>query len=114
MVWEEGKKIHDKVITNVKAKSYPTYLCVAEHSTQKGNFITSPKTDFIKPHVEEIIATEETPNPNEILPVETEKDMTRNQRAAKKTDGKAAVAEMVPQPTESLDRQGKKPLEKKP
>lgn len=97
----------------MKAKSYSTYLCVAEHSKCKGNF-TSPKSDFIKPHVEEIIATEETPNPNEIPPVETEKDTKTNQRAAKTTDGKAAVGEMVPQPTESLDRQGKKPLEKKP
>uniref|UniRef100_A0A8C8BMT2 Myomesin-1 n=1 Tax=Otus sunia TaxID=257818 RepID=A0A8C8BMT2_9STRI len=72
------------------------------------------KKDFIKPHVEEIIATEETPDPNEIPPVETEKDTKSKQQAAKMTDGKAAVAETVPQPTESLDKQGKKPLEKKP
>uniref|UniRef100_A0A8D0FFK9 Myomesin-1 n=1 Tax=Strix occidentalis caurina TaxID=311401 RepID=A0A8D0FFK9_STROC len=72
------------------------------------------KKDFIKPHVEEIIATEETPDPNEIPPAETEKDTKSKQQAAKMTDGKAAVAETVPQPTESLDKQGKKPLEKKP
>jgi len=107
-------KEHDKVITNVKAKSYSMYLCVAEQSKYKGNFITSPKSDFIRPHVEEIIATEETPDPNEIAPVETEKDTKSNQRAAKKTDGKAAVAETVPQPTDSMDRQGKKSVEKKP
>ena len=107
-------KEHGKVITNVKAKSYSTYLCVAEHSKYKGNFITSPKSDFIKPHAEEIIATEETPDPNKIPPVETEKDTKSNQRAAKMTDGKAAVADTVPQTKESLDKQGKKPLEKKP
>ncbi|XP_031978800.1 myomesin-1 isoform X3 [Corvus moneduloides] len=70
------------------------------------------KKDFIKPHVEEIIATEETPDPNEMPPVEKEKDTKSNQQAAKKTDGKAGVAEKVPQPTEGLDRQGKKPPEK--
>lgn len=46
--------------------------------------------------------------------METEKGTKSNQQAAKTTDGKAAAAEMVPQPTESLDRQGKKPLGKKP
>uniref|UniRef100_A0A663M971 Myomesin-1 n=1 Tax=Athene cunicularia TaxID=194338 RepID=A0A663M971_ATHCN len=72
------------------------------------------KKDFIKPHVEEIIATEETPDANEIPPAETEKNTKSKHQAAKVTDGKAAVAETVPQPTESLDKQGKKPLEKKP
>ncbi|XP_071593355.1 myomesin-1 isoform X5 [Heliangelus exortis] len=71
------------------------------------------KKDFIKPQVEEIIATEETPDPNEIPPVETEKDTQSNQQAAK-TDGKAAVAEKAPQPAGSLDKQGKKTSEKKP
>lgn len=47
-----------------------------------------------------------------MLPVEKEKDTKSNQQAAKKTDGKAGVAEKVPQPTEGLDRQGKKPPEK--
>lgn len=46
-----------------------------------------------------------------MLPVEKEKDTKSNQQA-KKTDGKAGVAEKVPQPTEGLDRQGKKPSEK--
>lgn len=45
-------------------------------------------------------------------PVETEKDTKSNKQAAKKTDGKGGVAERVPQPTEILDRQGKKPPEK--
>ncbi|XP_014794001.1 PREDICTED: myomesin-1 isoform X2 [Calidris pugnax] len=72
------------------------------------------KKDVTKPHVEEIIATEETPVPNEIPPVETEKDTKSNQQAGKTTDGKAAAAETVPQPAESLDRQGKKPTGKKP
>lgn len=98
----------------MKAKSYSTYFCVAEHSKYNTIFITSPKSDFIKPHVKAIIATEETPDPNEIPPVEIEKDTKSNQRAAKKTDGKAAVAEKVPQPTQGLERQAKKPLEKKP
>lgn len=44
--------------------------------------------------------------------METEKDTKSNQQAAKKTAGKAGVAEKIPQPTESLDRQGKKPPEK--
>uniref|UniRef100_A0A672U9X0 Myomesin-1 n=1 Tax=Strigops habroptila TaxID=2489341 RepID=A0A672U9X0_STRHB len=70
------------------------------------------KKDFIKPLVEEIIATKETPDPNEICPVEKEKDTKSNQRTAKTTGGKAAVAEKVPQPMERLDKQGKKPLEK--
>ncbi|XP_062357066.1 myomesin-1 [Cinclus cinclus] len=67
------------------------------------------KKDFIKPHIEEITAAEETPDPNEIPPVETDKDTKSNQQAAKKTAGKAGVAEKVPQPT---DRQAKKPPEK--
>lgn len=44
--------------------------------------------------------------------METEKDTKSKQQAAKKTAGKAGVAEKAPQPTETLDRQGKKPLEK--
>lgn len=44
--------------------------------------------------------------------METEKDTKSKQQAAKKTAGKAGVAEKVPQPTESLDRQGKKTPEK--
>ncbi|KAM9022411.1 myomesin-1 isoform 1-T1 [Ara ararauna] len=61
---------------------------------------------------EETAATKETPDTNEICPVEKEKDTKSNQRAAKTTGGKAAVVEKVPQPTESLDKKAKKPLEK--
>lgn len=44
--------------------------------------------------------------------METEKGIKSNQQTAKKTAGKAGAAEKVPQPTESLDRQAKKPPEK--
>ncbi|XP_068527610.1 myomesin-1 isoform X2 [Anas acuta] len=54
------------------------------------------KKDFIKPHVDEIIATEETPDPKGIPTVENKKDGKSNQNTAKKTDEKAAAAETVP------------------
>uniref|UniRef100_A0A8B9TR31 Myomesin-1 n=1 Tax=Anas platyrhynchos TaxID=8839 RepID=A0A8B9TR31_ANAPL len=54
------------------------------------------KKDFIKPHVDEIIATEETPDPKGIPTVENKKDAKSNQHTAKKTDEKAAAAETVP------------------
>ncbi|XP_010220654.1 PREDICTED: myomesin-1, partial [Tinamus guttatus] len=58
----------------------------------KPNNITVAKkkrsTNLIKPRVEEIIATEETPGPNEIGSVETKQDTENNQRGAKETKGK--------------------------
>lgn len=87
---------HNKVITNAKRKSNSAFLHVANYSQYKGNFITSPKSDFIKPHVDEIIATEETPDPKGISAVEKKKDTKSNQHTAKKTDEKAAAAETVP------------------
>uniref|UniRef100_A0A8B9FVF1 Myomesin-1 n=1 Tax=Amazona collaria TaxID=241587 RepID=A0A8B9FVF1_9PSIT len=60
----------------------------------------------------ETAGTKERPDTNEICPVEKEKDTKSNQRAPKKTGGKAAVVEKAPQPTESLDKKAKKPLEK--
>lgn len=64
-------------------------------STVNINFIASPKSD-IKPYVDEIIATEETPDSKEIPRVEKEKNTKSNQQTAKKTHGKAAAARTVP------------------
>lgn len=64
-------------------------------STVNINFIASPKSD-IKPYVDEIIATEETPDSKEIPRVEKEKKTKSNQQTAKKTHGKAAAARTVP------------------
>lgn len=72
-----------------------TYLHNAEHCKYKIHFITFPKSD-IKPHVDEIIATEETSDSKEIPRVEKEKNTENNQQTAKKTHGKAAAARTVP------------------
>lgn len=64
-------------------------------STVNIHFIASPKSD-IKPYVDEIIATEETPDAKEIPRVEKEKNTKSNQQTAKKTHGKAAAARTVP------------------
>lgn len=89
-------KEHNKVINNAKQKSSSAFVHVTIYSKYKGNFIASHKSDFIKPHVDEIIATEETPDPKGIPTVEKKKDAKSNQNTAKKTDEKAAAAETVP------------------
>ncbi|XP_067403337.1 myomesin-1 isoform X2 [Emydura macquarii macquarii] len=69
------------------------------------------KEVFVKPHVEEIIATEETPDPNEILIVEEGDDPEGSWQAAKEGDVKSTVAEVILHPTGSLDRQEEKSVE---
>ncbi|XP_034618594.1 myomesin-1 isoform X3 [Trachemys scripta elegans] len=66
------------------------------------------KEDFVKPHAEEIIATEETPDPNEILIVEEGDDRDGSGQAVKETDVKSTVPEIILHPTGSLIRQGEK------
>ncbi|XP_039379266.1 myomesin-1 isoform X4 [Mauremys reevesii] len=69
------------------------------------------KEDFVKPHVEEIIATEETPDPNEILIVEEGDDRDGSGQAAKEGDVKSTVPEIILHPPGSLIRQGEKSVE---
>ncbi|KAG6923358.1 myomesin 1 [Chelydra serpentina] len=69
------------------------------------------KEDFVKPHVEEIIATEETPDPNEILIMEEGDDREGSWQAAKESDVKSTVPEIILHPTGSLIRQGEKSVE---
>ncbi|XP_025067469.1 myomesin-1 isoform X4 [Alligator sinensis] len=69
------------------------------------------REDFVKPHVEEIIATEETPDPNEIPIVEEEDDAEGNKQAARVNDVQSAAAKIVLYPTESLERQEEKSVE---
>ncbi|XP_074800649.1 myomesin-1 isoform X2 [Natator depressus] len=69
------------------------------------------KEDFVKPHVEEIIATEETPDPNETLIVEEGDDREGSWQAAKESDVKSTVPEIILHPTGSLIRQGEKSVE---
>ncbi|XP_043363974.1 myomesin-1 isoform X4 [Dermochelys coriacea] len=69
------------------------------------------KEDFVKPHVEEIIATEETPDPNEILIVEEGDDQEGSWQAAKERDVKSTVPELILHPTGRLIRQGEKSVE---
>ncbi|KAM9163859.1 myomesin-1 isoform 3-T3 [Pangshura tecta] len=69
------------------------------------------KEDFVKPHVEEIIATEETPDPNEILIVEEGDDRDGSGQGAKEGDVKSTVPEIILHPLGSLIRQGEKSVE---
>lgn len=86
-------------------------LCYVNQSKCVKICITFPKSVFVKPHVEEIIATEETPDPNEILIVEEGDDPEGSWQAAKEGDVKSTVAEVILHPTGSLDRQEEKSVE---
>lgn len=86
-------------------------LCYVKQSKYVRICITSSKSDFVKPHVEEIIATEETPDPNETLIVEEGDDREGSWQAAKESDVKSTVPEIILHPTGSLIRQGEKSVE---
>lgn len=105
--WEE-KKEGGKLINKDK---HCIFLCYIKFSKHVGNCITSSTSDFVKPHVEEIIATEETPDPNEIPIVEEEDDAEGNKQAVRVNDMQSAAAKIVLYPTESLERQEEKSVE---
>ncbi|XP_074843476.1 myomesin-1 isoform X2 [Carettochelys insculpta] len=67
--------------------------------------------DFVKPHAEEIIVTEEIPDPSEILIVEEEDDGEDSWQAAKESDMKPTVPEIILYPTGSWIREGEKSAE---